>query len=388
MKMESKVTHLFREHFHQAPAQVTHAPGRVNLIGDHTDYNDSFVLPAAINFGTYIAASARTDSIVNVVAADLSNDLYSFDLNDINHSAELLWVNYLKGSLKYLREKCPEIKGANIVISGNIPQGAGLSSSASLEIAIIHSFSQLFNLDTSGVEASLMAQKAENKFVGCNCGIMDHLISSLGKQDHAMLLDCQDLTYRFAPIPDNLSILVIDSSVKRGLVDSEYNLRREQCDNAAKILGKESLRFVTNKELSSNQSQLPPVLYKRAKHVVKEGERTIEAFDALKRNDVPKLSALMKASHLSLKNDFEVSTPEVDYLVDIIQTALGETGGARMTGGGFGGCVVCILPTHLIENVRALVLDKYYTKTGLTPSFIECTAVNGPFTVGNTEGTE
>lgn len=379
MAISSTLSATFVKHFTKAPAQITQAPGRVNLIGDHTDYNEGFVLPAAINFGTYIAASPRTDTRVRVVASDIADSVYTFDLNNLVSDDVETWSNYVKGALKYLVASGAEICGADLVISGNIPQGAGLSSSASLEVAVIHSFCRLFDIEIGGVKAALLAQQAENEFVGCNCGVMDQLISALGKADNAMLLDCQNLQYSYTSIPEQLAIVVIDSGVKRGLVDSEYNLRRAQCDEAASICGETSLRAVDNDKLSEHQSLLSCVLYRRARHVISENERTVAAHQALKNNDMTQLSLLMRQSHLSLKDDFNVSTEQIDFLVDIIHQKIGNLGGVRMTGGGFGGCVVCLVPKELVKDIRALVNEQYSKHTGLKASVFECYAADGPF---------
>ena len=232
------VKKLFVAQFQSAVELVCHAPGRVNLIGDHTDYNDGFVLPAAINFGTTIAASRREDKIVKVYAHDCDQQINEFSLDDISFDQQMMWSNYVRGTLQALMKKYPEIKGANLVVTGNVPQGAGLSSSASFEIAILKAFTQLYHLDLNGINAALIGQQAENDFVGCNCGIMDQLISAMGQQGHAMLLDCKDLSFEEAAIPDDLTLFIVNSNVKRGLVDSEYNLRRQQCEQVANHFGK------------------------------------------------------------------------------------------------------------------------------------------------------
>ncbi len=379
MTIATDVAATFMKHFSAVPAQITQAPGRVNLIGDHTDYNDGFVLPAAINFGTYIAASPRADKTVRMIASDIADSIYTFDLQNIVSDEVETWSNYVKGALKYLLASGAEFSGADLVIAGNIPQGAGLSSSASLEVAVIHSFCQLYDIEISGINAALLAQKAENEFVGCNCGVMDQLISALGQADNAMLLDCQNLQYSYTSIPEQLAIVVIDSGVKRGLVDSEYNLRRAQCDEAAAICGESSLRTVDMKKLAQHQSKLSPVLYRRALHVISENERTVAAHQALKNNDVAHLSELMRQSHLSLKDDFNVSTPQIDFLVDTIHRKIGDNGGVRMTGGGFGGCVVCLVPKAMLDDVTSLVREQYIDHTGLNATVFECYATDGPF---------
>lgn len=369
----------FEQHFNCPPEQLFHAPGRVNLIGEHTDYNDGFVLPAAINFGTDIAAKVRADRNINVLAIDCNNETNSFSLDKIEFSQQQMWVNYIRGTLQALMQSYPNISGADLVVSGNVPQGTGLSSSASFEIALLKTFATLNNIPLDGVKAALMGQSAENHFVGCNCGIMDQLISSMGKQGHAMLLDCRSLTFEYAVIPKGMLLVIVNSNVKRGLVDSEYNTRREQCEAAAKHFNKPALRDVTFEELEAEQANLPPLIYKRAKHIVTENTRTELALKALNVNDMVTMSQLMAQSHLSMKNDFDITTSQIDFLVDITAQVLGDKGGVRMTGGGFGGCIVALTPDHLVEQVRNTIDTHYYAKTGLQADVYVCLASQGAF---------
>jgi len=370
---------LFEQQFQRSAEIVCHAPGRVNIIGDHTDYNDGFVLPAAINYGTSIAASAREDNVVKVYAHDCDQQINEFTLSEIVFDQQIMWSNYVKGTLQALMKKYPDIKGANLVVTGNVPQGAGLSSSASFEIAILKAFAELYQLDLNGINAALLGQQAENDFVGCNCGIMDQLISAMGQKDHAMLLDCKDLSFEDAPIPDDLTLFIVNSNVKRGLVDSEYNLRREQCEAVANHFGVSALRDVTLAQLNADKANIEPVLFKRARHVISENERAVSTLKALKNNDMATISAAMKASHNSLRDDFEVTTKEMDGLVDMIDGVVGDEGGVRMTGGGFGGCVVALVPTELVAQVEYVVNNKYESAFGLTPSIYLCTATQGAF---------
>ncbi len=370
---------LFVQKFQCSAEIVCHAPGRVNLIGDHTDYNDGFVLPAAINYGTTIAASAREDKLVNVYAHDCDQQTNEFTLNEIVFDQQMMWSNYVKGTLKALMKKYPEIKGANLVVTGDVPQGAGLSSSASFEIAILKVFTQLYQLGLNGVNAALIGQQAENDFVGCHCGIMDQLISAMGQQGHAMLLDCKNLSFEDAPIPDDLALFIVNSNVKRGLVDSEYNLRRQQCEQVTEYFGVSALRDVTLKQLNSAKAQIEPVLFKRARHVISENARTLATLKALKNNDRVAISVAMKGSHISLRDDFEVSTKEMDGLVEMIDSVLGTDGGVRMTGGGFGGCVVALVPTAMVEQVKDVVNSRYEKEFGLAASIYLCSATQGAF---------
>lgn len=290
-----------------------------------------------------------------------------------------MWSNYVRGTLQALLKIYPAINGADLIVVGNVPQGAGLSSSASFEIVILKTFANLYQLDLSGIKAAQLGQQAENEFVGCNCGIMDQLISAMGKKDHAMLLDCRDLSFEDAPIPSDLSLFIVNSNVKRGLVNSEYNLRRTQCEQVAKFFNRSAIRDVSLAELKAAQRDIEPLLYKRAHHVVSENYRTRAALVALKQKDMSLMSKLMQASHNSLRDDFEVTTKELDGLVTMIADEFGDHGGVRMTGGGFGGCIIALAPSTMIEKLTDIVNSNYHKKFGLQPSIYICCATQGAF---------
>lgn len=369
----------FQQFYGESPALVAHAPGRVNLIGEHTDYNEGFVFPAAINFGTWVAAAKRSDDVINVTAMDYDNQQNEFALTDIQYDENQGWANYVRGVVKVLKEAMPDFSGANLLVTGNVPQGAGLSSSASFEIAILKAISALYALPLDGVKAALLGQKAENTFVGCSCGIMDQLISAMGNEGQAMLLDCQSLDIQHSPLPDSHQIVIINSNVKRGLVDSEYNLRREQCEEGAAILGVSSLREANMTMLEKAKSRMSDVVYRRAKHIITENQRTLEASEALKVGDIQTVSTAMAQSHVSMRDDFEITVRPIDYLVEIIDEVLGNTGGVRMTGGGFGGCVVALAPTDKVDAVKQVVANKYFDETGYQADIYVCTATQGAF---------
>lgn len=381
MKQVETMLTLFERTFKEPHAVHTHAPGRVNLIGDHTDYNQGFVLPAAIDFGTDVYASKREDNLVKVSAATFDCQLVEFDLADIAFNKDLMWPNYVAGCMLILKQSGFPISGVNLLITGNIPQGGGLSSSASLEMAIIKVLATLFEFSLSGIQAAQLGQRVENEFVGCNCGIMDQLASAMGKESHAILLDCQSLEIQVAQIPKDWAILIINSNVKRGLVDSEYNLRRQQCEQAAKFFDAGSLRHVSLNQLNDANSKLDPLLLKRARHVITENERVLKAKSDLESSDMASLCKLMFESHESLKNDFETSVPQVDSLIDILRSELvpDNSGGARMTGGGFGGCVVAIVKQEKVDLITQLVKEQYPQKTGLIADLYLCKAVQGAF---------
>jgi len=369
----------FETHYGEAPALIAHAPGRVNIIGEHTDYNEGFVFPAAINFGTWVAANKREDNDIVVTAMDYENQQNRFSLSEINYDEEQGWANYVRGVVKVLKEAIPDFGGANLLVTGNVPQGAGLSSSASFEVAILKALSALYKLPLDGVQAALLGQKAENTFVGCSCGIMDQLISAMGNEGMAMLLDCQSLAIEHSPLPDSHQIVIINSNVKRGLVDSEYNLRRQQCEQGASLLGVSSLREATMEMLEGAKAHMPEVVYRRAKHIVTENARTLAASQALKTGDIETVSEAMAQSHISMRDDFEITVRPIDYLVEIIGEVLGKSGGVRMTGGGFGGCVVALVPTDKVDAVKRVVADKYFDETGYSADIYVCTATQGAF---------
>ncbi|EBR0130450.1 galactokinase, partial [Salmonella enterica subsp. enterica serovar Ajiobo] len=263
----SKVQHAFEQCFGASPDMLIRAPGRVNLIGEHTDYNDGFVLPCAIDFGTVAAVSRRDDQKVCVVAADYDNDRDEFDLSQpIEYRDNKLWANYIRGVIKYLAERGFVFGGMNIAVSGNVPQGAGLSSSASLEVVIGQTVKALYDLPVSREVIALNGQQAENQFVGCNCGIMDQLISACGEDGHALLIDCRSLETRAVAMPENSVVMIINSNKKRGLVDSEYNTRRRQCEAAAEFFGVPALRDVTMQQFAARAHELDTVTAKRARH--------------------------------------------------------------------------------------------------------------------------
>ncbi|WP_145495159.1 galactokinase [Yersinia bercovieri] len=379
MSLKQHTQAIFRQQFNRDAEVTIKAPGRVNLIGEHTDYNDGFVLPCAIDYETVISCGKRDDRQVRVIAADYDNqqDIFSLDAPIIPHP-EYRWADYVRGVVKHLQLRHADFGGADLVISGNVPQGAGLSSSASLEVAVGQALQSLYQLPLSGVELALNGQEAENQFVGCNCGIMDQLISALGQQDHALLIDCRTLETRAVPMPTNVAVVIINSNVKRGLVDSEYNTRRQQCETAARFFGVKALRDVDPNLFFSIQDELDPVVAKRARHVITENERTLAAATALAAGDLKLMGQLMQESHISMRDDFEITVPPIDSLVDIVKSVIGEQGGVRMTGGGFGGCIVALMPTSLVEQVRATVAREYPAHSGgRTETFYVCQASQG-----------
>lgn len=362
-----------------APSAITvKAPGRVNLIGEHTDYNGGFVLPCAIDYHTAISGSARSDRLVRVISVDYGNEQDEFNLDaPIEPLNDRLWANYVRGVVKHLLEAGYALGGADMVISGNVPQGAGLSSSASLEVAVGQFFKSLNKLEITPTEIALIGQRAENRFVGCNCGIMDQLISAQGEADHALLIDCRSLETKSVEMPRDVVVMIINSNVQRGLVGSEYNTRREQCEEAARFFGVKALRDVDLPSFEARQAGLNPVVARRARHIITDSQRAIDLAATLKTGDLERIGQLMADSHASMRDDFEITVPPVDALVDIVKQVLGKAGGVRMTGGGFGGCVVALLPQELVEPVRAAVSTNYRAASGLDASIYVCHASAG-----------
>ena len=374
----NKTTQAFTAIFGFKPDTVVEAPGRVNLIGEHTDYNDGFVLPCAIDYQTVISCHKRSDNLIRVIAVDYNNQQDQFMLDsEIEKHANYQWANYVRGVIKHISKYTKNISGVDFAISGNVPQGAGLSSSASLEVAIGKMFQVLFGLPLDGKQIALIGQEAENQFVGCNCGIMDQLISSLGQAQHALLIDCRSLEVSPVSIPEDLAVVIINSNIKRGLVDSEYNTRRKQCEAAAKALGVKALRDASLIDLLQIQASLDPIVYKRAHHVITENERTLKAAHALANEDYPLLSKLMAESHNSMRDDFQITVPAIDYLVNIVQGVIGNQGGVRMTGGGFGGCVVALVPKDKVGDVKDAVSQNYHKKFAIKEDFYICQPSEG-----------
>ena len=373
---------FFTAAFDQAPQLVVQAPGRVNLIGEHTDYNDGFVLPAAINYSTWIAASRREDRSLQVMARDFGEQIAEISLDEpMQHKPQTAWADYVSGVVQELLKKGFKLVGANLLITGNVPAGAGLSSSASLEMAVVRALIELSGESIDPTVAALVGQAAENNFVGCNCGIMDQLISARGEESSALLIDCESLSTRSVSIPRDWEILIVHSGVKRGLVESEYNQRRAQCESAAAFFGQKSLRGVSLNELISAEGKLDELSFRRARHVLTENERTLQAAESLSHGDMATLAQVMAESHLSMRDDFNITTPAIDRLVEILQEAGAGKAGARMTGGGFGGCVVSIAPASVIPSLMEAVERLYESETGCKPTLIPAKASKGAFAV-------
>ncbi|MFW5736367.1 MAG: galactokinase [Halanaerobium sp.] len=345
------------------------APGRVNLIGEHTDYNDGFVMPMAIEKEITMLAQLRPDKKIKFYSLDYEQ-LVEYDLDNLEYDEENVWANYLMGVIDEIQKLGESLQGFNLMFTGNVPQGSGLSSSAALEVVTALAVTDLHKIKIDGVEMALLAQRAENNFVGVQCGIMDQYISRLGKKDHALLIDCRSNDYELVPFKnDNYQIVICNSKVERGLVDSEYNQRRQECNQAVEFFAEKedtavtALRDVELETVEKYKSELAENVYKRAKHVVSENARVIESKKALEADDMQKFGDLMYASHKSLSDDYEVSCEELDILVNIAAEAGVE--GARMTGAGFGGCTVNLVKKDKVDQFTASIKEKYKEATGI-----------------------
>lgn len=369
----------FKAKFNAEPTMYEYAPGRVNIIGEHTDYNGGFVLPCAIKYGTCMYARANGTNKIRVLACDMNNDYDEFEIApQIEKHASKLWVNYLRGvTYQFAKKYGDKLQGLDIAIKGDVPPGAGLSSSASLEVCFGHLLSSAFGLGTKLMDVALIGQAAE-AYIGMKCGIMDQAISANGTKDHLLRIDCKSYELTQVAVPQNLVILIINSNIKHQLVGSEYNDRRESCEKAAKIMGVDLLRDATMAQLEKFKSQMDDETYRRARHVITEDERVLEASAAFEKGDLDTLAKLMYQSHVSMKDDFEITVKETDALVDIVKNTLGEQKAAvRQTGGGFGGCVVAVVEPENVQKVKDAVNAQYKAVSGIDATIFETTACAG-----------
>ncbi len=373
MNLQSRVTDEFTQRFGSPPGAIVRAPGRVNLIGEHTDYNDGFVLPMAIDRAIWIALRPRPDRHVTIHSLDF-NETAEFDLDRLEKQSG--WIEYLKGVAWALQADAHRLVGFEGVVAGDVPIGAGLSSSAAWEMAAARAFAVTSGFTWDAAQMARLGQRAENQWVGMNCGIMDQMISAAGKANHALLIDCRSLETQAVPLPPGTVVVVLDTATRRGLVGSAYNERRSQCEAVAQFFGVKALRDVTLEQLNEKRDQLDRVAYRRARHVIGENDRTLLAVDAMKHGEAIELGQLMQLSHMSLRDDFEVSSRELNIMAECAEHQSGCYG-ARMTGGGFGGCAVALVRLDAAEAFSANVAAEYQGATGLTPNIYICTATNG-----------
>ena len=370
----------FRQLFDTEAAVVVRAPGRVNLIGEHTDYNDGYVLPVAIDRSVLLAASPRPDRRVIVHALDFDQRA-EFFLDDITRDTEHPWSNYQRGVAWVLQSEEFTLPGLNVALISDVPIGAGLSSSAAVEVAAAYAWRVLGKLELDLVRLALLCQRAENEFVGMSCGIMDQFISALGQRDSALLIDCRSLDYELVPVPAGTAVVVADTRVRRELVASEYNARRRECEEGVRLLqrylpGITALRDVSPVQFAEHQDRLPDIVRRRCRHVVHENDRVLRAVAALRAGDVGTFGQLMNESHTSLRDDYEVSCRELDMLVEAAWRVEGVCG-SRMTGAGFGGCTVSLVDESAVGAFRERVAAAYQAATGTAPEIYVCRAEAG-----------
>lgn len=376
MSLRERVIQEFEHRFGERPSLLVRAPGRVNLIGEHTDYNDGFVLPMAIDRAVWIALRARSDRRIILHSLDYDEPT-NFDLDFIkDKKGEAGWAEYIKGVAWALQEAGERLRGWEGVLAGDVPIGAGLSSSAALEMAAARTFAEVSGWAWEPAQMAKIGQRAENAWVGVNCGIMDQMISAAGEADHALLIDCRSLEARLVPLPPDTVVVVLDTATRRGLVDSAYNERRQQCEAAARFFGVPALRDVSPDEFKASADGLDPVIRRRARHVISENKRTLEAARAMEQGDALTLGRLMDASHASLRDDFEVSSEALNQMVDIARRQPGCYG-ARMTGAGFGGCAVALVEADRAAVFAEAVAAGYQQTAGLQPNVYICHASRG-----------
>jgi galactokinase len=357
------ITELFNQYFNEKPEGIVRAPGRVNLIGEHTDYNDGFVFPMAIDRAVWIAFKSNNTQNINIVADDFSPEKESIDLTALENDEDE-WLEYVKGMANEIQNHFKKsFLGFDAVIKSDVPIGAGLSSSAALELATAKTIASVNKLEWDPVLMAKLAKSAENNWVGVNCGIMDQLICAVAEKDNASLIDCRDLSFESIPLPKDVTVVIMDTATRRSLVTSAYNKRRAQCESAAKELGVNSLREAADNNLFEKLSTLDGNDQLRARHVMSECQRTLLAKKAMQENNSQELGDLFKQSHNSLKNDFEVTNEALDTIVEIANNAKGSFG-ARMTGAGFGGCAVALVQSDLVDDFSTDVSERYQDEMG------------------------
>jgi galactokinase len=375
----SELAARFEEIF-GAPARIFRAPGRVNLIGEHTDYNDGFVMPCALGFSTRVALSPRSDRKLIIRSEDFP-DQFEFNLDHLPQHGAGHWSDYVVGVAVTLQNAGYPVQGANLLLRGEVPMGAGLSSSAAVEVASALALMSLNGTTFPMPDVARICQRAENVFVGAKVGIMDQFASCLGKAGHALMLDCRSLDFQYIPLPGSVRLVICNSMVKHEHAGGEYNRRREECDEGVKLLSKwypaiKALRDVSVEELEVHVNDMPPLIYKRCLHVVKEDQRVLDSARFLKRGDVQSFGLLMGESHISMRDLYEISCPEVDTMVEIAQHLPGFSGG-RMTGGGFGGCTVNLVKSEDADTFAKEIAVRYEKATKMEPDVWVCSAASG-----------
>ena len=376
------VLKCFEEKYGNAPEYLVRAPGRVNLIGEHTDYNDGYVMPLAIDYAVWIAFSHITEPEVRIHSIDFDQSIV-MPINNALTKGEG-WSEYLKGLINIFKHSKFEIFGWKGVMAGNVPIGAGLSSSAALSLALTRAFGTVCNWEWNPSQMARICQLAENQWVGVNCGIMDQMISALGQEEHLLLIDCRSLKTTPVPLPEGVRVVILDTGTRRGLVDSAYNERRNQCESVATYFGEKTLRDVSYKQLEEAKTKIDPIKFRRARHVIKENERVLDCAKSLRLENLDHVGELMNASHISLRDDFDVSSEALDLMVDFALAAPGCYG-ARMTGAGFGGCAVALVESIYTDKFVKKVIHSYQSSTGKKALLYVCKATEGTSVFSNDE---
>jgi galactokinase len=374
-----ELTQHFEKLFGDRP-RMFRAPGRVNLIGEHTDYNDGFVMPAAVAFSTYVAIAARPDRKLLIHSEEFPGN-FEFDIDHLPEQRTGAWCDYVLGVASVLRQHGQKLQGAHLLVDGEVPIGAGLSSSAALEVSSALALMSLGETQLPLSEVAQICRQAENSFVGARVGIMDQFVSCLGKAGHALLLDCRSLEFQLVPIPAGISLVVCNTMTKHDLATGAYNARREECEEGVRYFQKwnptiRALRDVSVELLDQHAPELPATIAKRCSHVVRENQRTLEAARALTEGDLDRVGKLMGESHDSLRDLYEVSCRELDIMVEAARDLPGFCGG-RMTGGGFGGCTVNLVRQEHAEIFAKRIGERYQQLTGITAQVYLCTAEDG-----------
>ncbi len=361
--LKTTVRSAFQAQYGSVPSFIARAPGRVNIIGEHTDYNEGFVLPAAMDRAIFIAGKKRADNIINIQSLDYQGST-SFSLDQLKDTTLPQWTAYPRGVLWVLKDKGHKISGMDLTIAGNVPLGGGFSSSAAIEVAMFEMASALFDIGLSQKDKGLFGVEVENRFIGIQSGAMDQLSSALGQAGHALLIDCRSFEVTPIPIPPGVTMMALDTGKRRELLNSEYGKRQEQCKEAARLLGVKALRDVTPEQLAANVDKLPEVIERRAAHVVNEDVRTLAAVEAFKAGDLETVGRLINESHASLRDLYQVSSPELDIMAELAQQNEGCYG-ARMMGGGFGGAVIALVDDAAVDRLAANVAEAYTAATHL-----------------------
>ena len=374
------VTERFRAVYRTNPRGIFRAPGRVNLIGEHTDYNDGFVMPAAIDFYSYAAIGERTDRTLSVYSEQFHRSM-EFSIDQLAGPPRKHWSDYVRGVAAVLRDEGYPLKGANLVIDGQVPIGSGLSSSAAIEVTTALALTSLGGMTIPLLDVARLCQRAENTYTGARCGIMDQFVSCFGKQEHALMLDCRSLEATYLQLPPNVRLVICNTTVRHELATGEYNERRASCERVVETIRRfipsvRALRDLALEELERYSGKISDVDFRRCRHVITENARVIDAQSALQGADLVRLGELMYRSHESLDRDYEVTCGELNIMVDLARSLEGVYG-ARMTGGGFGGCTINLVESKMTLQFQTTIGREYEKLTGLSPQIFVCAAAAG-----------